>query len=296
MGWQAVVALNLVIVVCYLAISMTIFMGLRTTRQLLSNRLAVATGTIFMSCALHHGHHAFHLLVVEGPAGQTDALRAAFGTVHGVATDALGALVAVVYLALRRSYGTLLSTPAMFEDQVRLATEQRLREMVYVDALSGCGNRAAYDKAVDDLTGSQDMVGVVFMDLDVFKAINDTYGHEAGDRVLRLIGGRLALAMGEGESAYRLGGDEFVLLQVGRDVAAVSDLAVRCRALVAEPVSMREGWVTCTASVGMAHGPVSAGLQNLLREADTHMYSAKRERAGSVPGQRAQLDQDAVRT
>lgn len=283
MGWQLVVALNLVIVVCYLGISMTIFLGLRTTEQLLTNKLAVATGVIFLSCAVHHGHHALHLLIVEGPPGQTQALRAAFGTAHGVAVDAVGAAVAVAYLALRRSYGTLLNTPAMFEDQVRLATEKRLHELAYLDPLTGCGNRAAYDKQVDELTGSDQRVGIVFMDLDVFKSVNDTYGHEVGDRVLRLTGERLSAGMHRGERPYRLGGDEFVVVQVGGAESDARELASRCRTLVSPSISVRDGVVACTTSVGWAHGNARDGLQHLLREADLRMYAAKRARTVPLP-------------
>ena len=290
MGWQVVVLGNVVIVGAYLAIAATILQGLVTTRQLRTNALAVATGLIFLTCALHHGHHALHLLT--GTPQELRVLRAAFGTWHGVAVELVGVVVAVAYLMLRHTYGTLLNTPAMFEDQVKAATADALRRLAYTDALTGCGNRAAYDAHVDGLAGRDDAVTVVYLDLDDFKQVNDAFGHEAGDRVLREVGGRLASGMATGQRAFRLGGDEFVVVQVvpaGRRGEDAEALSARCRLLIGLPVTLREGDLRCQASGGAATGPAADGLQHLLRQADAAMYAAKAARP-RLPRQRTGLD------
>lgn len=285
-----VVVLNAVIVAAYLAIASLIFQGLVTTRQLRSNRLAVATGVIFLTCAVHHGHHALHLVV--GSPEELSVVRASFGTWHGMGVEVAGALIAVVYLALRHSYGTLLSTPAMFEDQVRLATEERLRGLAFTDGLTGIGNRAAFDAVVDELD-PEHHVTVVFLDLDGFKVVNDTHGHATGDRLVAQVGARLAGAMQEGERVFRFGGDEFVVLRVAEGPADEVDLAERCRAACHAPLAVREGEVACTASLGVASGAAGDGVSDLVREADMAMYVAKR---ASVPPPRSEppLTRDEV--
>ncbi|WP_127784146.1 EAL domain-containing protein [Rhodococcus sp. X156] len=115
-GWQWVVILNLVTAAAYLGIAGTILKGLVQTRQLFANRLALATSFIFLSCCLHHGHMALGMLTTgHHSAHHLEAVREVMGGWHGVAIDAFAAAVGIVYLTLRRSYGVLLRSPAMFE-------------------------------------------------------------------------------------------------------------------------------------------------------------------------------------
>lgn len=271
-------SLNVLIAICYVLIAGLILQGLIRTRQLTTNPLAVATAAIFTTCAVHHGHHALHLLTdFGGVAGdvELDAVRAVFGEWHTVLIDTVGAAVAVTYLGLRRSYKALLNTPAMFDDAVRVAAEARLRSLAFTDLLTGIPNRAAYQQYADALVGDSRPVAVLFIDLNGFKAINDQHGHDMGDRLLREVAQHLAAGMSDGEAVFRLGGDEFVVIGVGHGPSEVAELVSRVRSAIAHPVAVRDGVVTIAASVGVATGIAGTGIDQLLRHADAAMYSIK---------------------
>lgn len=283
MAWQLAAGLNLVIALCYVLISALIMQGLVRTKQVSTNALAVATAAIFTTCAIHHGHHALHLIHGSGDAVQLGAVRAVFGEWHTLLIDGVGAAVALAYLGLRRSYKTLLNTPAMFEDAVRVAAERQLREQAYTDVLTGIPNRAAYQQHADRVSLSGQPATVLFVDLDGFKAVNDQHGHDTGDRLLRQTAQRMSDILLEGEAVFRLGGDEFVLIALGQDDAQVADLVERTKLAITEPVPVREGSVVVSASVGVARGRGDVPLDQLLRDADAVMYRIKNaRRAGNV--------------
>lgn len=295
MGWVATVVLNLVITVAYLGIAGLVLRGLILTRQVRTNPLALATSLIFLSCAAHHGHHAIH--VWESAAeGQ---VRATFGTWHSVVIDVLGATIAVVYLGMRRRYGALLNTPSMFEDRVAAEAERRLREMAFRDQLTGLANRAALAESVrrlEDQPGRS--VVVSYIDLDGFKPVNDTYGHDAGDRVLCEVASRLEGARQHGDEVFRLGGDEFLILTRGGSHVARGrlplDLGLRDGAAdwladiqgyadaIAAPIGIRDGGsIRLGCSIGVARGTTGTdSAEDLIRRADSAMYLAKRRGSG----------------
>ena len=278
MGWELAAGLNVLIATCYVLISSLILLGLMRTRQLATNPLAVATAAIFTTCAMHHGHHAAHLLMAFGDAGhveQLDAVRAVFGEWHTLLIDGIGAAVAVTYLGLRHNYKALLNTPAMFDDAVRIAAEQQLRRLAFTDLLTGIPNRAAYQHHADGFAGDGRPVAVLFVDLDSFKAINDRHGHDAGDRLLREVAQRMAASLRPDEAVFRLGGDEFVLVGVGYDDDAAQALVERTRAAITAPIAVRDGVISVDASIGVATGTLDSGIDRLLRDADAAMYAMK---------------------
>ena len=282
MAWQLAIGLNLLIAVCYVLISGLIMQGLIRTKQVSTNALAVATSAIFMTCAIHHGHHALHLMH-GGSAGELLAVRAVFGNWHTMLVDGIGAAVAVAYLGLRQSYKTLLHTPAMFEDAVRVAAERQLREQAFRDVLTGIPNRAAYQAHADEVTRSRQPSTVLFVDLDGFKAINDEHGHDTGDRLLREAAERMAAALRDDEAVFRLGGDEFVLVAVGHDAAAGRHLVERVNAALLTPFAVRESTVVVSASIGVASGSGDVPVDQLTREADAGMYRIKKARVLPPP-------------
>jgi len=278
MGWQLVAVLNAVIATCYVLIAALILQGLLRTRQLTTNSLAVATAAIFTTCALHHGHLSLELMISFGSAAHAEELaaaRVAASGWHMVLIDALGATVGIIYLGLRRSYKALLNTPAMFDDAVRVAAEQQLREVAFTDVLTGIPNRAAYQLHADGLAGAGRSVAVLFIDLDGFKSINDQHGHDAGDRLLRDVAQRLHAGLGDGEAVLRLGGDEFVLIAVGCEPASADALVERTMSTIAGPFLVRDGTVAIAASIGLATGPAGTGIDQLVRHADAAMYRVK---------------------
>ena len=160
------------------------------------------------------------------------------------------------------------------------------------DSLTGLPNRAAFLAAVDRLLAGGAGATVVLLDLDGFKAVNDTHGHAAGDALLTEVGVRLRAGLRPGEVAARLGGDEFALLLAGTSDQAA--LRMRLDGLVdavAAPVALDGTTVTVGASVGTAQGPAQGrSVDPLMRAADLAMYQCKRSRRGTpqpaVPIQR----------
>jgi diguanylate cyclase (GGDEF)-like protein len=116
----------------------------------------------------------------------------------------------------------------------------------------------------------------LFVDLDDFKAVNDTYGHEIGDRLLATVARRIESCLREDDLAARLGGDEFaVLLRGVPDVAAARAVAQRIADALACPASVDGISVDCQASIGLAYAAERGESDSLLREADTALYTAK---------------------
>jgi diguanylate cyclase (GGDEF)-like protein len=120
------------------------------------------------------------------------------------------------------------------------------------------------------------VAGVLFVDLDDFKVVNDTMGHGVGDELLVAAGARLAELVRDSDTAARLGGDEFALL-IGNvaDVAAVEAAATRVVSAFAEPFALTTGLMTSTVTIGVATNTDSTDTDELLRHADLALYAAK---------------------
>ncbi len=162
---------------------------------------------------------------------------------------------------------------------------QQLEHEVLHDGLTGLPNRTAFRRAADlalARAGGQQTVAVGVVDLDGFKALNDSLGHLAGDQVIAEVGHRMASLAGPRTSLYRLGGDEFVVLaeQVGSEADALA-VGSRVLAEVSATMLVDGAPVAVSASVGMALAPRdAAGGDHLLRCADLAMYAAKRASSG----------------
>jgi diguanylate cyclase (GGDEF)-like protein len=170
---------------------------------------------------------------------------------------------------------------AAFARQLRDLQETRraLQHQATHDALTGLPNRAHLDEYAARLTGGA--LGVLLLDLNGFKQVNDTHGHAAGDRLLHEIGGRLAAAAGTGAVAGRHGGDEFLILLPGAGRAEAAAVCERIRDAVRQPVGLGDGIeVTVGASIGVALRPAGGEvtLDGLTAEADAAMYREKHDR------------------
>jgi diguanylate cyclase (GGDEF)-like protein len=158
-------------------------------------------------------------------------------------------------------------------------TRRALLHQATHDGLTGLPNRAHLDEYASRLTGGA--LGVLLLDLNGFKQVNDTYGHAAGDRLLHEVAVRLTEAAGPGVTAGRLGGDEFLLLLPGAGAGAVAATRERIRAAIERPADLGDGIVvTVGASIGVALRPAGgeAGLDALTAEADAAMYREKQAR------------------
>jgi len=171
-------------------------------------------------------------------------------------------------------------------------TEQRRSEvkieyMAHHDALTDLPNRALLNERLEQALGQgvhrQEMVAVHHLDLDQFKAVNDTFGHPAGDRLLKMVADRLRGLARETDTIARMGGDEFAVVHAPiNDPAEATSLAQRIIALISEPFDLDGHQATIGASVGIAIGP-SDGLRpdQLLRNADLALYRAKGDGRGT---------------
>ncbi len=170
--------------------------------------------------------------------------------------------------------------------------EDQLRHQALHDPLTSLPNRVLFvdrlSHALVRRTGDTG-VAVLFIDLDDFKAINDTLGHAAGDTLLSMVADRLSHVLRAGDTAARLGGDEFAFLLEGAAPRQAEEVAARLLAALAEPFDLDGRRATLTASVGVAAragfvSPAAAPetADELLRDADTAMYAAKSLGKGRV--------------
>jgi len=158
--------------------------------------------------------------------------------------------------------------------------EEELKHRAFHDALTGLPNRLLFqDRAARGLVATRNdrtTAGVLFVDLDDFKVVNDTMGHSVGDELLVAAGTRLASVLRDSDMAARLGGDEFAVLVEGvADSDAVDAFADRVVTAFGEPFALAGGSVLSTATVGVATTQDSADVDELLRHADLALYAAK---------------------
>jgi diguanylate cyclase (GGDEF)-like protein len=171
------------------------------------------------------------------------------------------------------------------EETLRQVTDlkEQLRHQALHDALTGLPNRTLFldrtRQAVDMAGRSHVWPAVLYIDLDGFKPVNDTYGHDAGDQLLRTVANRIRGCLRPADTAARLGGDEFAILLNGPiDQQGVARVMARIRSQLDVPVDLGDGRIaTVGMSVGVALG--EEGVEDadaLLRLADIAMYAAKR--------------------
>jgi diguanylate cyclase (GGDEF)-like protein/PAS domain S-box-containing protein len=165
--------------------------------------------------------------------------------------------------------------------------EQQLKHRALHDMLSGLPNRMLFERDLELALARQKRhgggLGVMFLDIDRFKRINDSLGHAIGDRVLVAVGERLLELLRPGDTLARFGGDEFTILCEGLDdVTSATDTAERMLYALESPLLLETGEsFTLTASIGVALAGEHSDAESLVRDADVAMYRAKeRGRAG----------------
>ncbi len=167
----------------------------------------------------------------------------------------------------------------------RRALEDQLMEQAFHDALTGLANRALLAErvkhALDRADRTHAHVAVLFLDIDDFKTINDSLGHEAGDEMLVEVAARLRQCMRGSDTAARLGGDEFaIVLEETTGVEGAVTFAERVLAAIGEPLTIAGAQIRPRASVGITFGSAGQTTGELLRNADVAMYQAKQTGGG----------------
>ena len=198
------------------------------------------------------------------------------GSLNHVGRVSLGLAAATLVVAGARSALSLVG--------LRTLTEQRRRESV-TDQLTGLGNRRALFELLDgflaepeDADGPARSLAFMFVDLDRFKEVNDSFGHATGDELLRQLGARLQGSLRESDLVVRLGGDEFALALLDSDADYAATVAGRLTSRIEEPFALDAVRVEIGASIGIAVFPNDAlNPADLVRCADLAMYRAKVE-------------------
>jgi len=166
--------------------------------------------------------------------------------------------------------------------------EERLNYLATHDPLTGLPNRTEFERCCREAMARARRQGhrlaVLYIDLDNFKPVNDTYGHEAGDELLRVLGTRIQQMMRETDIVARIGGDEFsVLLTDLDDVSRSYIVACKLIDMLSQPAKSRRGTHTVGASIGISTYPDDGNdPQTLLRLADAAMYRVKQGRRSGV--------------
>jgi diguanylate cyclase (GGDEF)-like protein len=160
-------------------------------------------------------------------------------------------------------------------------SEERFRHMALHDALTGAASRSLLQDrlhiGVETARRHKDCLTLMMLDIDHFKQINDTYGHQAGDEVLRVIAKRLQHAVRKSDTVARMGGDEFVVLlpDLG-EAQAARKIAADMVAALAQPVPFERRAISVSVSVGVCTGyAAQLEAEALLRNADAALYQAK---------------------
>lgn len=181
----------------------------------------------------------------------------------------------------------------------RKAAETRIEYLAFYDPLTGLPNRALFmDRLKHELTAAErrnQRLALLFLDLDRFKEINDTQGHDAGDRVLVEVARRFREALRQEETLARLSGDEFVVIASTSDQAAAR-IADRITSALATPIHINAQGFIVTASIGIAIYPEDGrSPEDILKHADIAMYRAKAAGGGDYRFYRAEMGADLAR-
>jgi len=217
------------------------------------------------------------LSVDEQMAGPQRQLRAYIGWA------VLGSFLVVLLAGLVGRMNWQLAQGRLRESETKLAHAKRVEYLAYHDGLTGLPNRSLFSKLLDQSISEAHRynraLAVAFLDLDHFKRINDTLGHEAGDQLLQQVAARLKGCVRDSDTVARLGGDEFVvLLPALTDEKYAATVAQNILTATARPFSLLGQEFRVTASIGISTYPQD-GLdeQTLTKKADIAMYQAKAE-------------------
>ena len=199
------------------------------------------------------------------------ALITRFDVVHSVLAVFIGALLLSIIVICRAVFENIISRHTAFS---------RIELIARRDALTDLWNRTALiellEKRLSGVAVSGENVALILIDLDRFKDINDTFGHQTGDAVLKEVGDRIKSVTRPGDEVARIGGDEFVVIVVGTDEDRPRITAEQIFATFSHPFLVGINQHLCGASIGYAIAPRHGStLEELFRNADLALYEAK---------------------
>jgi diguanylate cyclase (GGDEF)-like protein len=180
--------------------------------------------------------------------------------------------------------------------------ELHLDYLAHSDPVTSLPNRRAFNRGLEDAlsaaahTGGE--VGLIMMDLDNFKVVNDTMGHQYGDEILRLVAQRLITSSRSNDIVCRTGGDEFVIImrEINESIVDLDTIAKRIVNVLSDPFHLGEHEFFLTASAGSSLYPIDAAdSETLIRKADTAMYSAKQSGKNTFAKFTPEMDTSAQR-
>ncbi len=227
------------------------------------------------SCLRCHAHQGYKVGDVRGgisvsiPAEDTIRRMQANRIYLGVSVfGVIAIIIAIVYFIAR-----------YFIKDLKLA-ERQLYHMATMDSLTGAYNRREGFNRIEveaiRASRTQTPLCVIMLDLDHFKIINDTYGHQAGDDVLKCVSGKIHKALRASDILCRYGGEEFLILATETDIEKSKFLAERIRRLIEEePVNSAEVKIHVTASLGVAQYQPDEAYEYMIFRADKALYQAK---------------------
>jgi diguanylate cyclase (GGDEF)-like protein len=164
--------------------------------------------------------------------------------------------------------------------------EKMIEQVSIIDPLTGIFNRRKISENIDHLKQQQSSFAIVLLDLDYFKDINDQYGHDIGDIVLKQVANILTENIHNDDIVGRFGGEEFIILTRGGQLVKAMDIAERCRKAIEKEVIVldRERMINVTASFGVAASinPFVITKEEIIRQADQALYLAKKNGRNQV--------------
>jgi diguanylate cyclase (GGDEF)-like protein len=220
------------------------------------------------------------------------------------ASDSLGVLAslgAVVLLTMTLLMARLelrmSGKTARLAESLRLANED-LQKIAFHDPLTELPNRLVFEERLGQAVARADRergrLALLFIDLDGFKPINDSFGHSSGDIMLREVGARLRALARQGDTMARIGGDEFLMLLEGRpDEGSAAIVAQRLLQSLSQPVALGDREISVSCSIGIVFYPDGAAPEKLIAHADAAMYAAKRAGGSTYCFFEPSMDADA---
>lgn len=211
-----------------------------------------------------------HYVTVEQTFGKTDLNQDIFRTLFLYYVIPRSMCVGVIAFACN-SIGNILNENMSYAHEMKLLAE--------LDEMTGVYNKSKYMTAIEKDYNEEEQVAVVFWDINNLKAMNDTQGHEKGDKLIRMVANSITYVTDTSEDLFRTGGDEFVLIMRNADEEKVLDVLKRWR-LMLDRLNVQAN-MEVSASYGYACGK-GKNLQQVIHEADQMMYEHKRKYHESV--------------